>query len=188
MAVPAEQTTKKTDKTVQTTPTPIIYNYLHRNIKLYNRRKKLLLLIYSGQLSENSLKELARLTDTKYATLYKDLQRRQKWEPYMWACYQGTEDAKEHLKLLELAEENCIQLIKTADNDSARVGAIRTLVYIEKTKIELRQSLGLLPKTTTDLTQIIFDQSTTNIDVALKAEIDKIIQFSRIEEKQSERT
>lgn len=116
------------------------------DLRLFHRRKRLLLLHYSGNLTNKSLEALAQQENVKEINLWRDWKRRQKWEPFIWASNKATKDAEETLKFLQLAREKAIHLMNTAGNDNARVGAVGKLVGVVKAEIELRQSLGLLPR------------------------------------------
>lgn len=131
--------------------------FVQMDLDLFYRRKRLLLLYYSGSLNSTAFRRLAeQFTEANErlgikrkvteASLRKDFARRAKWEPFIWANSDASDDGKDTLKFLELARENAIRLMQSADNDNAKVGAARTLAVIVKTEVELRQSLGLLPR------------------------------------------
>ena len=146
------------DSAVLEQPTPSADKpFVQMDLDLFYRRKRLLLLHYGGAVNSLSLRALARQLTENYESqgihkkvtefaLRRDYDRRAKWEPFIWANWSASDDGKDTLKFLELARENAIRLMQGADNDSAKVGAARTLAVIVKTEVELKQSLGLLPR------------------------------------------
>src|SRR5436305_11922644 len=52
----------------------------------------------------------------------------------------------EYLRALESARQQFARIAQTADNDSAKVGALREVVRTIFREVELYQHLGLLPK------------------------------------------
>jgi len=160
MAVPAESI--KLDKSVQNSEKPPKQHsyFMHRDLTLFIRRKRLLLLYYSGNLNRNALELLrGQLNESNLksgivkkvtmAALYKDLQRMARWEPFIWAMLSSQvnaeKDAEEYLKFLELARERAVALMLAAGSDKVKVDAIGKLVNIVRNQIKLRQSLGQLP-------------------------------------------
>lgn len=162
MAVPAEFVKK--DHVVLSDPTPqpkekkkIERKYVFMNMELLERRKRLLYLHYCGTLNDRAIKLLVNQINENnrqsgfkrkpltVTAVQKDLQRMGSWEPFIWAMCEAHEDAKDYLNLLQLAREKALVLMATADNDSAKVGAIGKLISVVTAEIRLRQSLGLLP-------------------------------------------
>ncbi len=131
--------------------------FVQMDLDLFYRRKRLLLLHYGGAVNSVTLRALAKQLTENYESqgihkkvtefaLRRDYDRRAKWEPFIWANWSAQDDGKDVLKFLELARENAIRLMQGADNDNAKVGAARTLAAVVKIEVELRQSLGLLPR------------------------------------------
>jgi hypothetical protein len=58
----------------------------------------------------------------------------------------GDEKVAEHLRLLEEIVQQLRRVAASADNDSARVGAVRELIRVVQVELTLRQNLGLLPR------------------------------------------
>lgn len=159
MVVPAESI--KLDRSVQNDPPPPKpKRFMHADLALFNRRKRLLLLYHSGNLNSYSLKALCNQLNennvlsgiTKKVTmaaLYKDLQRMPRWEPFIYAMLashiEAEQDAEEYLKFLKLAREKALFLMIAADNDSVKVCAIGKLIDVVSKEVRLRQSLGQLP-------------------------------------------
>ena len=71
---------------------------------------------------------------------------REKWEPFIWESQKANDDGRDLLKLLQLAREEALFLMQTCRSPNARVGAIARFIEAIKVEIELKQSLGLLPK------------------------------------------
>ncbi len=61
------------------------------------------------------------------------------------------EKATEYLRSLEDVRQQLARIADNADNDSARVGALRELVKVMFKEIELRQHLGMLPTPLTNI-------------------------------------
>jgi hypothetical protein len=149
---------KSSDSAVLEQPTPSADKpFVQMDLDLFYRRKRLLILHYSGAVNSVTLRALAKQLTENYGSqgIHKkvaefasrrDYDRRAKWEPFIWANWSASDDGKDVLKFLELARENAIRLMQGADNDSAKVGAARTLAAVVKIEVELRQSLGLLPR------------------------------------------
>ncbi len=149
---------------VDPNPPPKVENKrLQRKLDLLYRRRRLLSLHYSGNVTRASLRRLAeQLTDVNerlsikekvtYEGLRRDYDRREAWEPLIWAAFSGVREDKkgafEILKFLSLARMKAIALMDAADSDNARVGAIGKLTAIVETEITLLQSLGELPRVT----------------------------------------
>ncbi len=65
------------------------------------------------------------------------------------------EKAAEYLRTLEDVRQQLARIGESADNDSARVGALRELVKVMFREIELRQHLGLLPRKLPELRTLV---------------------------------
>jgi hypothetical protein len=114
-------------------------------IELYDRRKRMLELHYSGMQTSAMINALME-DGNRESTLRVDWHRRKTWEPLIWRTEQSKEDVERLLFQLRLAREKALRLATTANNDNAKVGAIGKLGELVKLEIELRQSLGTLPK------------------------------------------
>jgi len=166
---------EKTDIFVPPRPTPTkIRTFIHMDLDIFYRRKRLLLLYHAGKVNKRSLRALAdQLTEryqrnginktVKVATLRKDLQCREKWERFIWAREEAHEEGKEQLKFLQLAREKALYLMYNADNDSAKVGAIGKLIAVVTADIKLRQSLGLLPNMERNVNKVVNVNPQNNI-------------------------
>src|SRR4051794_12616995 len=75
----------------------------------------------------------------------------------LFASAPPVEKAYEYLRELEDVRQRLAQISDHADNDSARVGALRARVSTIFQEIALRQALGLLPRDLGDL-RVIADQ------------------------------
>jgi hypothetical protein len=116
-------------------------------VELYARRKRTLDTYYSGLLTKKALIRIADDFDSSYDAVRIDWSRREQWEPFIWMMEESRQDAQKLLYSLQLGREQAIKLMKIADpKDSAKVGAIGKLTDVVTKEIELRQSLGLLPK------------------------------------------
>lgn len=95
------------------------------------------------------MRALAEQYHCSEAALYADWERRAKWEPFIWESQEAHEDGKALLCQLQLARETALVLMRNPRlGGNARVGAIARFTEAVKTEIELKQSLGLLPKIT----------------------------------------
>jgi len=92
------------------------------------------------------IKEVAETYGPNEKAVRQDWYRRPTWEPIIWRMEQSTEDVERLLYKLTLGQERALALMRTADNDNAKVGAIGKLADLVAKEIELRQSLGSLPK------------------------------------------
>ncbi len=145
----AEKTpeTAQTDKAVESEGE--VSPYTHQGLELFHRRKRLLFTLYSDLLTPAVMEELAGQFHCTEDALYKDLERRAKWEPLIWENYEAREDGKAILRLLQFARETLLVLMRNPQiQDSARVGAAGRYTENIKADVELRQGLGLLPKVT----------------------------------------
>ena len=119
------------------------------NLELFHRRKHLLDAYFSGILNPAFMRALAVQYHCSVAALYADWERRAKWEPLIWASQEAHEDGKALLFQLQLAREAALRLMLNPQlGDNAKVSAIARFTEAVKTEIEMRQSLGLLPKVT----------------------------------------
>jgi hypothetical protein len=64
------------------------------------------------------------------------------------------ERALEYLRELEIVRQRLWKIAEGADNDSARVGALREVVKTTGKEVELLQHLGLMPRNLGDLRRI----------------------------------
>ena len=117
----------------------------------------MLKLFYSNNLTSLALRKLAESLTKQYENagikhvvtfdaLEKDWDRHSQWEPLVWAVFDAKGDAEKSLRVLQFAREKSLSLMDGADNDNAKVGAIRSLVETVKAEIQLSQSLGTLPR------------------------------------------
>jgi hypothetical protein len=116
------------------------------DLALFHRRKTMLITHYSGRLNPASLKQLSLDFGCTQKALLNDWAERENWEPFIWENHQAHDDGKALLNQMQLAREEAVYLMKTAKGGNARVGAIARLVEAVQVDIELRQSLGLLPR------------------------------------------
>ena len=184
---------EKTDIFVPPRPAPTkIRTFIHMDLDIFYRRKRLLLLYHAGKVNKLSLRALAdQLTEryqrnginktVKVATLRKDLQCRAKWERFIWAREEAHEEEKEQLKFLQLAREKALYLMYNADNDCAKVGAIGKLVAVVTADIKLRQSLGILPNVENSMSRVDpkSQQENVIVDEALLRRYSEIIDRER---------
>ena len=121
------------------------------SMQLYYRRRQLLFLYYSGRLSKQAMIGLSKLEvdygfNSSYHAIRVDWSRRTEWEMLIWHMEQDLEDLETLLNYFKLAREEALNLSRSADQDSVKVAAIGRLTEIISKEIELRQSLGKLPK------------------------------------------
>ena len=122
---------------------------VHMTMELFHRRKTMLITYYAGKLTPKAIQLLADQFNTSPATLEHDWNRRSIWEPFIWEVYQANEDGKKLLQQLQLARETALDLMNNPRvGGNARVGAIARYTEAIRTEIELKQSLGMLPKQT----------------------------------------
>jgi len=115
-------------------------------IELYDRRKRSLDLHYSGLPDSRMIQEITDAYGPNEKAVRQDWYRRKGWEPLIWRMEQNVEDLERLFYKLRLGQERALALMRTADNDNAKVGAIGKLANLISTEVELRQSLGSLPK------------------------------------------
>ena len=115
-------------------------------ISLYDRRKRMLELHYSRMSDREMIRTIAEKEGKTYNTIRMDWRNRDKWESIIWRMEQSSEDVERVLFKLRIAIELTFELIRTAKNENAKVGAIGKLAELLVLEIELRQSLGILPK------------------------------------------
>jgi hypothetical protein len=153
------------------------------NLQLFRRRKTMLIAHYSDRLNHTSLEQIAEEFDCTVKALLNDLAKREDWEPFIWEAQQAHEDGKKQLNLLQLAREEALYMMKTCKNPNARVGAIGKFIDSIKAEVELKQSLGQLPKQIQPA--VLIQQNVTNPTTDIKetfdilAEYDAIIQSRR---------
>jgi hypothetical protein len=120
---------------------------VHMTLEVFHRRKTMLIAYYSGNLNPKALQFLADRFNTTPETLYKDFERRDNWEPFIWESIKAIADAKKIIDRLQLAREVALDLMNNPRvNGPTRVGAIGKYIECTKTEIELLQSTGELPK------------------------------------------
>ena len=147
-------------------------------LSLFHRRKTMLIAHYMGRLNPAALVHLADQFNTSPDTLQRDWERRAVWEPFIWENYEANDDGKLLLKQLQLARETALELMNNPRlGGNARVGAIARYIEAIKTEIELKQSLGLLPK---QVAPAIVMQQVTQVNA--KAETKVMIEFSKMSE------
>ena len=153
------------------------------NLQLFRRRKTMLIAHYSDRLNHTSLEQMAEEFDCTVKALLNDLAKREIWEPFIWEAQQAHEDGKKQLNLLQLAREEALYMMKTCKSPNARVGAIGKFIDSIKAEVELKQSLGQLPKQIQPA--VLIQQNVTNPTTDIKetfdilAEYDAIIQSRR---------
>ena len=153
------------------------------NLQLFRRRKTMLIAHYSDRLNHTSLEQIAQEFDCTVKALLNDLAKREIWEPFIWEAQQAHEDGKKQLNLLQLAREEALYMMKTCKSPNARVGAIGKFIDSIKAEVELKQSLGQLPKQIQPA--VLIQQNVTNPTTDIKetfeilAEYDAIIQSRR---------
>ena len=153
------------------------------NLQLFRRRKTMLIAHYSDRLNHTSLEQIAEEFDCTVKALLNDLAKREIWEPFIWEAQQAHEDGKKQLNLLQLAREEALYMMKTCKSPNARVGAIGKFIDSIKAEVELKQSLGQLPKQIQPA--VLIQQNVTNPTTDIKetfeilAEYDAIIQSRR---------
>ena len=153
------------------------------NLQLFRRRKTMLIAHYSDRLNHTSLEQIAEEFDCTVKALLNDLAKREIWEPFIWEVQQAHEDGKKQLNLLQLAREEALYMMKTCKSPNARVGAIGKFIDSIKAEVELKQSLGQLPKQIQPA--VLIQQNVTNPTTDIKetfeilAEYDAIIQSRR---------
>lgn len=103
-------------------------------------------LYYADALNKRTMIGLAEDEGKTYDTLRKDWSRRLEWEPLIWKIEQSKEDVEGILYNLRMARARAVGLMRSASQDSVRVAAIGKLIDAISKEIELRQSLGFLPK------------------------------------------
>jgi len=92
------------------------------------------------------IREVADSHGPNLKAVRQDWYRREAWEPIIWRMEQSVDDLERLFYKLRLGQERALALMRTADNDNAKVGAIGKLADLISTEVELRQSLGSLPK------------------------------------------
>jgi hypothetical protein len=141
------------DKSVPTGVNPKIF----MKLEILERRRKMLTMHYGGNVTTISLRMLAQQLTEKnqrngikkvitYAALRRDYNRRKTWESLVWQTFENGVEANDTLKFLKLARMKAITLMDSSDNDNAKVGAVGRLINVVEKEIELRQSLGQLPR------------------------------------------
>jgi hypothetical protein len=160
------------------------------NLKLFRRRKTMLIAHYSDRLNHTSLEQMAEEFGCTVKALLNDLAKREIWEPFIWEAQQAHEDGKKQLNLLQLAREEALYMMKTCKNPNARVGAIGKFIESIKAEVEIKQSLGQLPKQIQPavlINQNVLQQTNTDIEstVNLLADYEDVISEAAREELES---
>ena len=160
------------------------------NLRLFRRRKTMLIAHYSDRLNPTSLEQIAEEFDCTVKALLNDLAKREIWEPFIWEAQQAHEDGKKQLNLLQLAREEALYMMKTCKNPNARVGAIGKFIESIKAEVEIKQSLGQLPKQIQPavlINQNVLQQTNTDIEstVNLLASYEDVISEAAREELES---
>ncbi len=160
------------------------------NLQLFRRRKTMLIAHYSDRLNHTSLEQIAEEFNCTVKALLNDLAKREIWEPFIWEVQQAHEDGKKQLNLLQLAREEALYMMKTCKNPNARVGAIGKFIESIKAEVEIKQSLGQLPKQIQPavlINQNVLQQTNTDIEstINLLASYEDVISEATREELES---
>lgn len=131
------------------------------DLTLFNRRKEMLYLKRSGRLSPASLKQLEEKFGVAEQALYDDWSDRERWEWSIYEPQKASLELKALLRDLQIAREELMWLAKTSPNVSARVAAGAQIINSVKMDVELRQSLGELPR--------VKMEPTVNVEVNVKS-------------------
>jgi len=161
---------------------------VNMTVELYDRRKAMLDLHYSGVKSITLIKEIASQYEITYDTARMDWHRRSKWEPLIWRMENSKEDVERLLYHLRLGRERALILMRTANNDNAKVGAIGKLIELVTKEIELRQSLGALPRIADKLEvsqELTIQRKTINLEDYSDDEREALRSVARIMEKRN---
>jgi len=113
---------------------------------LYDRRKKMLELHYNGIPHRTILKEISTEFGVSYNACKQDWKRRNEWQSLIWRMATDHSKVNELLFTIQLVKERALRLSATAPGGNAKVGALRVLVDTVFREIEVRQSLGQLPR------------------------------------------
>lgn len=116
------------------------------SLRLYARRKKLLELYYAGAFTPKTFTMLAETEGVSANALRKDWRNKLKWERLVWMAEESEDDYNWLLYIMQMALERAVSLMRAADQDSVKVAAIGRVADIARRLIELKQSLGQLPK------------------------------------------
>lgn len=136
------------------------------NLDLFVRRKTMLRLHYANSLNPKSIHALAEQNNVSEYAIRKDWNRKSIWEPLIWAMSDCKNDAEIILRGFLFAQEQALKLMWNADQDSVKVAAIGRYSDIIRLEIELRQSLGKLPKVS------VAPQINLGVDVSVQNRID----------------
>ncbi len=115
-------------------------------IDLYERRRKMLRLHYSGVAHHRIFQQISLEEGIPVDSIRKDWQRRKEWQDLIWRMTHDHKDVRELLYILRLGREKALRLATTARRDTTKVSALRVLIEIVVKEIELRQSLGEYPR------------------------------------------
>jgi hypothetical protein len=148
------------------------------SLQLFRRRKTMLIAHYSDRLNHTSLEQIAGEFDCTVKALLNDLAKREIWEPFIWEAQQAHEDGKKQLNLLQLAREEALYMMKTCKSPNARVGAIGKFIDSIKAEVELKQSLGQLPKQIQPA--VLIQQNVTNTTSDAKQTFDILTEYDAI--------
>jgi hypothetical protein len=172
---------KKTDKVVGSGGKGDKEPCVQMTLSLFHRRKTMLIAHYSNNLNPRALEILADRFNTTPDTLQRDWERRSIWEPFIWANYAANDDGKKVLNQLQLARETALDIMSNPRmGGNARVGAIGRFTESIKLEIELKQSLGDLPKRLDPAVIIPLQQSLTQVNSETKVNL--IFDLSRVSE------
>ncbi len=135
------------------------------DLDLFFRRKYMLKLHYANSLNAKTIRGLAEQSHVSEQTIRKDWNRRPVWEPLIWAMSDCKNDAELILRGFLFAKEQALKLMGSADQDRVKVAAIGRYTDIIRLEIELRQSLGKLPKVS------VAPQINLGVDVSVQNQI-----------------
>ena len=152
------------------------------NLDQFVRRKTMLKLYYANSLTPTTMRALAEQSHISEYAIRKDWNRKSIWEPVIWAMSDCKNDPEVILRGLLFAKEQALKLMGSADQDSVKVAAIGRYSDIIRLEVELRQSLGTLPKVAEKVEQKIEGKIESNVNVTDNlAEYEHLIKAFRIE-------
>lgn len=116
------------------------------NPKLLQRRQDMWDHHLTGARPSVFIPKLAVAYNVKEETLWVDWGKKKNWSALLFQLENSKAILKHRLYELQRAKQKCFHLMETADNGSAKVGAIKQLIEIIKLEIQIYQSVGWLHK------------------------------------------
>jgi len=121
------------------------------NREILERRLEMLDMSFSGVRTSEWIPILAHRYSVTESAVWSDWGRRDRWLPQLFSLEKGAYKVSELLGRLELAITRAFGLMMSTNNESVKIGSMRTVDSISKTLYTLGVESGTYPSLLKDL-------------------------------------